>query len=340
MPGSHRTTAPNGSRGVGEKKEVANPELIGHIVSFVGSKTAGSPTDSARQWADVRPCDIGRHLFGRYREKVSNVQIKRILRSQGYCPHKPLKRLATGRSPHRDEQFGIIAELTGLFKKMAGNPIISIDTKKKEVLGELTRGRPVLSKKGEVPHVYDHDYSYLATGKAIPHGIYDLKANQGYLSIGNSHETADFVVDNLRWWWTGHGIHLYPDAGQILILCDAGGANGYRHHRFKMLLLQLAEEIGVEILVAHYPPYCSKFNPIERCLFCHVHRSIRDTILTDLAQVADLMRNTHTKTGLAVVVRVVDRHYPLRQPSESRLVDKKRVIAHPELGKFTYCIKT
>lgn len=288
---------------------------------------------------DARPCDIAGHLCEHYQEKVSNGQIKRILRANGYCPYKPLKRLATGPSPHRHEQFEIIAQLTDLFKKMCNNPVISIDTKKKEVLGQLTRNEVVLSKKGQIPEVYDHDYSYLATGKVIPHGVYDIKNNRGYLSIGNSHETADFVVDNLRWWWDRHGIHIYPDASQILILCDAGGANGYRHHRFKMLLLELATEIGVEILVAHYPPYCSKFNPIERCLFCHVHRTIQNTLLTDLGQVSDLMKNTRTKTGLTVVVRVVEKNYPLKQPSKSILVDDSRVVRHPKLHKFSYIIK-
>lgn len=333
------TISVNVSKGAGEKKEVVNPSLTAYILSFVASKTAGSPTDSSKQWVNSRPCDIGRHLFERYRIKVSNGQIKRILKANGYCTHKPLKRLVTGQSPYRDEQFKLIGELTTLFGKMPHNPIISIDTKKKEPLGELTRDRAVLSKKGQVPEVYDHDYSYLTTGRAIPHGIYDMKNNQGYLSIGNSHETADFVIDNLRWWWTRHGIHLYPDVSQILILCDAGGANGYRHHRFKMLLLQLAAEIGVEILVAHYPPYCSKFNPIERCLFCHVNRSIENTLLIDLEQVADLMRNTRTKKGLTVVVRTVDKNYPLKQSSAACLIDKSRIIRHPKMNKLSYIIK-
>lgn len=310
------------------------------ILCFVASKTAGSPTDSSKQWANTRPCDIARHLLECYQEKVSNRQIKRILKANGYCPYKPLKRLSTGSSPHRKEQFEIINELTNLFKKMPHNPLISIDTKKKEVLGQLTRNKAVWSKKGQVPEVYDHDYSYLATGKAIPHGIYDMKDNKGYLSIGNSHETADFVIDNLRWWWTNHGINLYPDASQILILCDAGGANSYRHHRFKMLLLDLATEIGVELLVVHYPPYCSKFNPIERALFCHVHRTIENTLLTNLEQVADLMRNTQTKTGLTVIVRIVDKDYPIKQLSKSNLVDQNRVIQHPKLKQFSYIIKT
>lgn len=310
-----------------------------HILSYASAKTAGSPTDSTKKWVDTRPCDIAHHLWDDHREKVSNSQIKRILRANGYCPRKPLKRLATGESPHRQQQFEIIHEITNLFKGMPCNPLISIDTKKKEPLGQFTRNQSVMARKGHVPEVYDHDYSYLACGKAVPHGIYDMKHNKGYLSIGNSHETADFVVDSLRWWWTTQGIHLYPDASRILILCDAGGANGCRHHRFKMLLLELAKEIGIELCVVHYPPYCSKFNPIERCLFCHVHRTIQHTILTDLEQVARLMKTTRTKTGLTVVVRVVDKHYPTKQPSHPDLLDQNRIIPHPTLQKLSYIIK-
>ena len=247
--------------------------------------------------------------------------------------------MLTGESPDREAQFELIAELRTLFAEMSNNPIISIDTKKKESLGLLTRNQALWSKKQEIPEVYDHDYSYLSEGKAIPHGIYDMKNNLGYVSLGNSHETADFVVDNLCWWWTQYGIHLYPDAQQILILCDAGGANGYRHHRFKMLLLELATDIGVEILVAHYPPYCSKFNPIERCLFCHLHRSIQNNLLIDMEQVAELMKNTQTKTGLRVVVRVVDKHYPIKQASSIDMIDENRICPHHKLNKLTYLIK-
>ena len=315
------------------------PELVSYILSFVAIKTAGSPTDSSKQWVNLRPCTIVAYIFENYRIKVSNSQVKRILRANGYCPYKPLKRLATGASPDRAAQFEVIAELRALFDKMPHNPVLSIDTKKKETLGLLTRNQVVWTKKESIPEVYDHDYSYLSKGKAIPHGIYDLKNNQGYVSLGNSHETADFVVDNLKWWWTQFGIHLYPKAKQLLILCDAGGANGYRHHRFKMLLLELAAEIGVEILVAHYPPYCSKFNPIERCLFCHLHRSIQNNLLMDINQVAELMKNTKTKTGLKVVVRIVEKHYPTKQISSPELIDQSRVYPHHKLNKLTYLLK-
>lgn len=141
-----------------------------------------------------------------YQIKVSHRCIKRILRANNYKYRKPGKTLAIGKSPDRAVQFEIIFFIVALFMNMNHNPMISIDTKKKEVLGQLTRNQPVLSNSYKAPDVYDHDFSFLATGKAIPHGIFDTKLNRGYISIGNSHETAHFVVDNLDWWWRpSHG---------------------------------------------------------------------------------------------------------------------------------------
>lgn len=146
-------------------------------------------------------------------------------------------------------------------------------------------------------------YEYLSEGKVIPHGIYDLQANEGYISLGDSSETADFITDNLLWWWTQHGIHRYPDARTILVLCDAGGGNSYRHHRFKDRLLALSQEIGLSLVIAHYPPYASKWNPIEHRLFCHVHRGLSGVVFSDYATIKERIESTTTSTGLRVTVR-------------------------------------
>lgn len=243
-----------------------------------------------------------------------------------------------GTSPERGEQFRIIGFLVALFMLMGENPVISIDTKKKEVLGELTRNQPILTKGEQAVEVFDHDYPYLGVGKVIPHGIYDVKLNRGYLSLGSSHETAEFVVDNLLWWWETEGKYEYPKATRILILCDSGGANGHRHHLFKKLLQELAQKIDKKLVIAHYPPYCSKYNPIERRLFAQVHQTIKETILTDLEQVKQLMKKTATKTGLSVRVRINAKYYPLKQPSVAEEVDAKRLLRHPTLPKLSYTI--
>lgn len=307
-------------------------------MEYVEQETAGSPTDETIKWTHLKPIEIALHLEQTYQLEVGTGCIKRILSGADYRKRKPAKKLPTGESRDRKEQFRIISFLVALFWMMEENPIISIDTKKKEVLGELTRGEAILTKGKKAVVVYDHDYPHLGVGKAIPHGIYDVKLNEGYLSIGNSHETAEFVVDNLEWWWENFGQYEYPKADRILILCDSGGANGHRHHLFKKLLQQLARKIDKKLVIAHYPPYCSKYNPIERRLFAQVHRSIKETILTDLEQVKELMQKTRTKTGLTVQVRLNQKDYPLKQPSFEEEVDKKRLLRHPTLPKLSYTI--
>jgi Rhodopirellula transposase DDE domain len=324
-----------------EKKELLIGQLTNWILSHLEQHTAGSPTDESVKWTHLRPCDISLYIKDMHKVVVSNSCIKRILKAQGYRHRKPSKSLSTGESPHRKEQFEIILFLVALFWDMEHNPIISIDTKKKELLGELTRNKTVLcqpSPLGKAPQVFDHDFPFLAKGKAIPHGIFDVKLNKGYISIGNSHETAAFVVDNLDWWWQHFGKELYPNATYILILCDSGGANGHRHHLFKKHLQDLAKNIDKRLVIVHYPPYCSKYNPIERKLFTHVHRTIEHTILTDLQQVKELIAKTATTTGLSVEVRLNDTFYPTKQPSNAEDIDKMRILRHPTLPNLSYTI--
>lgn len=298
--------------------------------------TAGSPTDETLQWTHLRPCDIALHLENTYQKRVSPGCIKRILRDNNYKYRKPSKTIAIGKSPDRAVQLEIIFFIVALFINMEHNPIISIDTKKKEVLGQLTRNQPVLSKGKKAPDVYD--FSFLATGKAIPHGIFDTKLNKGYVSIGNSHETAHFIMDNLDWWWQNFGKNLYPKATVILILCDSGGANGHRHHLFKKRLQDWAKKIDKRLIIVHYPPYCSKYNPIERKLFAQVHRTIKNTILTNAEQVKNLIMKTSTKQGLSVEVRINDQFYPIKELSRPKDIDEKRILRHPTLPKLSYTI--
>jgi len=273
-----------------------------------------------------------------YQIEIESDCLKRILYEHGYRKRKPKKQVATGTSPCRDEQFRVISFLMKLFLLMADNPIISVDTKKKEVLGNLTRNEAVMTKGEQPLEVFDHDYPQLGTGKVIPHGIYDVKLNEGYLSLGNSHETAEFVVDNIEWWWENFGKFEYRKATRILILCDSGGANGHRHHLFKKLLQAMARKIGKKLVICHYPPYCSKYNPIERKLFAQVHRTIKEVILTDLAQVKELMSKTRTKTGLSIEVRINHKIYPLKQPSLAEEIVQTRLLRHPTMPNLTYTI--
>jgi hypothetical protein len=308
------------------------------IISYIGENVAGSPTDPAVKWTHLQPRDIAKFLYETHQLTISHRCIKRILKANGFVRRKPLKAVAEGKSPYREAQFLMIFAFLKIFKRMPHNPIISIDKKDTELLGNLTRNAPVLCEKGHPVKVYTHDFQNNATGKAVPLGIYDVKQNKGFMTLGNSRETADFIIDNLLYWWLNHGKIDYPNADNILIFCDGGGGNGHRHFRFKQRLQDLAKTIGIKITIVHYPPYCSKYNPIEHRLFCHVERAIKDCILTDLDQMKDLIERTTSTGGLTISVRIHLFDYPLKQPSDKNLINPKRIVYAKTLPIFNYII--
>jgi hypothetical protein len=207
---------------------------------------------------------------------------------------------------HRNEQFENIARLKAQYET-AGNPILSMDTKKKEYLGNFYREGSLYTQ--HTLEVYDHDFYSFATGIVIPHGIYDVRKNTGFITLGTSHDTSEFACDSLRQWWYTQGKQDYPQATSILILCDGGGSNNAHQYLFKADVQKLADEIGVEIRIAHYPPYTSKYNPIEHRLFPHVTRACRGVIFKSLDIVQYFMARTSTQQGLCVTVRLLDKIY-------------------------------
>lgn len=295
---------------------------------------AGSPTDANLFWVSQKPSKLVELFFAAHQIKVSNMMVKRVLKQLGFKYRKHSKQLATGNYKRRDEQFNIICYI--ILMLHLNIPIISIDCKKKERIGNLYRdGKCYCSKPLKV---YDHDYEHLSEGKVIPHGIYDLLQNKGYVSIGNSSETAEFIKDNLLWWWTEYGIHQYPDAKTILILCDAGGANSYRHHIFKHQMLQFAKETGIALRICHYPPYCSKWNPIEHKLFSHIHRTMSGQVFTSYDVVKDLIQQTSTKNGLTVVARLNTKQYKTGIKIDKKQLDQKRILYDKNIPELNYKI--
>ena len=252
----------------------------------------------------------------------------------GFGYRKMSKNVATGEYAQRDRQFQIIYQL--IFAMSIGTPILSIDCKKKELIGNLYRAGKCYTK-GQT-EVFDHDYSHLGEGKVIPHGIYDMLLNKGYMTLGNSHETADFICDNLLWWWETYGIHQYPDAKTIFILCDAGGGNGYRHYAFKKELLKLAQSIGKNFVICHYPPYASKWNPIEHRLFAHVHTAIKGAVFTDYQIIKTLIEKTITEQGLTVVARILDKEYQIGIKTQKHDIDWDRVKPNLQIPDLSYFI--
>ena len=211
-----------------------------------------------------------------------------------------------GESSDRDAQFRKIAQLIEQYES-AGNPYFSVDTKAKEFLGRLFRkGRVRCSKAFEA---FDHDFPSWADGVVIPHGIFDLVRNHGHINIGLSHDTTQFACDSLKWYWNRIGRQCYPDADSILLLFDCGGSNSANKYIFKHDLQAVANSIGMEIRVAHYPSYCSKYNPIERRFFPHVSRACNGMLFDTLQTAVDLMRKASTTTGLRTTVNVIRRLY-------------------------------
>ncbi|MCB9231238.1 MAG: ISAzo13 family transposase [Bacteroidia bacterium] len=317
-----------------EKKTIRDPEIKRLLIALIEEHKAGSPTDSNVYWISLKPWSIARMLWERHQIKLSNGIVKRQLKELGYGYRKQSKQLPTGHYARRDEQFKIICLLVSIMGSQS--PVLSIDCKKKEQLGNLYRAGKCYCT--QAVNVYDHDYQHLSEGKVIPHGIYDLKANQGYISIGSSGETADFIIDNLLWWWWNYGIHQYPDARNIVLLCDAGGANSYRHHIFKHRLMEFARETGLSVIVCHYPPYCSKWNPIEHRLFSQVHKAIEGVVFTDYPTVKKLIEKTSTQTGLTVVVRLNLKEYEKGIKVDKSQIDPNRISFHPQIPELNYRI--
>jgi hypothetical protein len=232
--------------------------------------------------------------------EASPETLRRTLKRLG-CRMQGNRKVNSGGADHpdRDEQFQHITRLTKKALKNK-NPVISGDTKKKEVLGVDKNGGKEWHRKGESPAVADHDFIHPDAPRAYPYGIYDLKANTDFVNVGTDHDTSRFAVASIRAWWKAEGSAAYPHGKYLLILADGGGSNGSRRKQWKYELHRLSNEIGIPIRVCHYPPGTSKWNKIEHCLFPFISMNWRGVPLTDYQTIVDLIRNTKTRTGLSV----------------------------------------
>ena len=294
-----------GDREAVEKKVESQPQLAENLQSVLKPRTAGDPDDEQSLWTDLSPQRIA-EAVAELGTPVSPSVVRDWLKDEGLALHQIEKSLAGGQSPDRNAQFERIAELKEDYLD-AGNPVFSIDTKAKEHLGQLYRKGRVWTQQPF--RAFDHDFPSWATGVIIPHGIYDLARNRGHLNIGLSHDTSRFACDSFRWYWNRIGQQCYPNATSILWLCDGGGSNSANQYLFKFDLQELVNDLGIEIRVAHYPSYCSKYNPIERRFFPHVGRTCQGLLFDTLDTVVRLMRRAATSTGLRTTVNVIRRAY-------------------------------
>jgi hypothetical protein len=294
--------------------------------------TAGSPTQPQLFWTDLTPKDIQEFL----RESdlyVSAYIVRQLLQDAGYRTRQMLKYLDRGQHQDRNAQFENIARIKGEYLN-SGNPIVSIDTKKRELLGTFYRDGKLYGRQAAL--AWDHDFPSHATGVVIPYGIYDLKQNFGYLSVGTSHDTTAFACDSIAWWWQEHGRQLYRSADSICLLCDGGGSNSSTKYLFKEDLQKLSNRLGMTIRVAHYPPYCSKYNPIERRLFPHLTRACQGCLFDSVATVKRLLEKTRTATGLRVIVEVLDMVYPTGRKYTEGFKENMEIRFDAFLPKWNY----
>ena len=302
---------------------------------MIAEHIAGDPMNANIRWVKLSRLEIIEKMTS-LGIKVSQKIIKKLLKKHKLVKRKMQRKRSIGTSADRDQQFrNIIAEKE---KFMASdNPIISIDTKKKEqVGGNLHRNGSVYCT--QAIETSDHDYGHLADLKIAPHGIYDIKQNKAYINIGTSAETAEFVCDSLKKWWLNNGKMDYPKANEILILCDAGGANSYRHHIFKAEVQALVNEINIPLKIIHYPPYTSKWNSIEHRVFPHVTRALEGVPLNTLDEAKNRIGSTKTKTGLTVTADIIYTTYETGKKVAKDFMRNLKIKFGDSVPKLNYTI--
>jgi Rhodopirellula transposase DDE domain len=294
--------------------------------------TAGDPMHEEIRWTNLTLSEIAERLGG-CGTPVSVTVVAQLLEKHRYVKRKAQKRQALGQHPQRDEQFQNIARLRRHYED-SRNPILSMDTKKKELIGNFYRDGKLYTLR--TVRTFDHDFPSAAQGIVIPHGLYDVKRNHGHLNLGISHDTSQFACDSAFRWWQRYGQVHYPAATSLLLLCDGGGSNASNRYVFKAALQQLANLIGTEIRVAHYPPYESKYNPIEHRLFPHVTRACQGVVFISVELVKELMERTKTKTGLWVTVDIIETSYATGEKAPAGFKENMPLLFDDLLPKWNY----
>jgi len=322
--------------GGGRKAKLDSIENIDAVfLEILKDHTAGDPMKDGVKWTHLPRAEIAQRMKSKGIDISRNI-VKQLLKKHGYVKRKAQKKRACGPS-HKDRnaQFENIAALRQKYQA-CGCPVISIDCKKKEKLGDLYRPG-TLECTGTIV-VFDHDYPHLAHGTAVPYAIYDEQTNEGFVYLGSTCETSELACDAIKAWWRARGQHYYPKAHTILCLADNGGSNASRSHLFKESLQRLANELGLPIRLAHYPPYTSKWNPIEHRLFPHLTRSMQGVILTSLELAQDLLKRTTTKTGLRVFARIAKKVYAAGKKVADDFYEHAHIAFDKVMGAWNYVV--
>ena len=333
---THRVREPGGGR---KRRLDQDPKIDQDFSKVMVEYTAGSPTEESLIWTNLTKTEIV-DLMQECGSYVSVHIVDQLLGQYDFHQRKAQRMEPLLRHPDRNSQFETIARLKGEYFDSL-NPILSMDLKSREVLGNFFRDGTLWTR--ELIRVFDHDLEEFAQGVILPHGLYDLKQNCGYIHIGTSHDTSEFACDCLWDWWERFGRAAYAGASSLLVLCDGGGSNPAdtersQAHLFRTDLQSLVNKMGLEIRVAHYPPYASKYNPIEHRVFPHLTRVCRGVILQSADLVVELMRKAKTRTGLSVVVDLLDRVYETGRRFSKAAKDAVNLIRDVVLPRWNYRI--
>jgi hypothetical protein len=293
-PGPSRIRRVGGGR---KLLTTTDPGLLAALDALVEPTTRGDPMTPLR-WTCLSVRTLALEL-GKQGRKLSPQKVADLLHEMGYSLQSNRKVVEGASHPDRDAQFLHISRTVKEFQKR-GQPVISVDTKKKEMIGNFKNAGEEWRPKGTPVEVEDHDFLKEELGKAIPYGVYDLSNNNAWVNVGIDHDTPEFAVASIQRWWTEMGKVYYPDATELLITADGGGSNGYRSRMWKVALQGLANSTGLKILASHFPPGTSKWNRIEHSLFCHITQNWRGRPLVSREVVVSLIAATTTTKGLTV----------------------------------------
>lgn len=325
------------AEGGGRKKLIdKDPGLLSDLDALVEPTTRGSPTSPLR-WTCKSTYRLAKELR-RQGHSVSQRTVYNLLRQAGYSLQVTRKTREGTQHEDRDAQFAHIARTVAEYQA-SGDPVISVDTKKKELIGDFKNAGREWQPQGAPEQVRVHDFIDPELGKVAPYGVYDLSTNTGWVSVGIDHDTAEFAVESIRRWWREMGEIAYPDARRLLITADCGGSNGHRIRLWRRELQLLADELRQSIQVCHLPPGTSKWNKIEHRMFCHITANWRGRPLVSRRVVVELIGSTTTETGLRIEAALDENTYARGIKVSDEEMESLSIKPDPFHGEWNYRLK-
>ena len=323
--------------GAGRKPITAHdPRLVGALERLIEPETRGDP-ESPLRWTCRSTRTLAAQLTRR-KHPISHMKVAQLLHAEGYSLQSNRKTEEGGDHPDRDAQFRHInTQVKRALTK--GSPVISVDTKKKELVGNYENGGQQWLPAKKPVKVQGHDFPQPDVPRAYPYGVYDIERNMGFVNVGTDHDTGAFAVASIRGWWRREGRRLYPESKEVLITADGGGSNGSRLRLWKLELQKLADETGLSIAVCHFPPGTSKWNKIEHRLFSFISSNWRGEPLRDYETIVKLISRTATAQGLKVTCRLDRRKYPTGRKVTDEEMKRVNLERHTFHGEWNYTIR-